>query len=141
MQNLRLFPVAQPRRFRDCGSGVVTANLSSETLAAYERWAPLYPPMAHNPLMRAEQQAMIAQWPPVGGTRAIDLACGTGRYARLLAQAGAAQVIAMDFCMPMLEQVAVGTRVCASMMQLPFCGESFDLVISGLALGHAPSVN
>jgi ubiquinone/menaquinone biosynthesis C-methylase UbiE len=119
----------------------VTANLCAETLAAYERWAPLYPPMAHNPLMRAEQQAMIEHWPPVAGTRAIDLACGTGRYARLLAEAGAAEVIATDFCMPMLQQAVAGTRVCASMMQLPFRGECFDLVISGLALGHAPSLN
>jgi ubiquinone/menaquinone biosynthesis C-methylase UbiE len=119
----------------------VTANLSAETLAAYERWAPLYPPMAHNPLMRVEQQAMVEHWPPVAGTRAIDLACGTGRYARLLADAGAAHVIAVDFCVPMLEQVAVGTRVCASMMQLPFSAEAFDLVVSGLALGHAPSVH
>jgi malonyl-CoA O-methyltransferase len=118
----------------------MTANFSAETLAAYERWAPLYPPTAHNPLMRAEQQAMIEHLPPVAGTRTIDLACGSGRYARLLAQAGAAEVIAMDFCMPMLEQVSLGTRVCASMMQLPFRGESFDLAISGLALGHAPSV-
>src|SRR5580698_4389511 len=116
MQDLCLFAVAQSRPFRD-GSAVVTANLSAETLAAYERWAPLYPPMAHNPLMRAEQQAMIEHWPPVAGIRAIDLACGTGRYARLLAQADAAEVFAADFCMPMLEQVSAGTRVCASMMQ------------------------
>jgi ubiquinone/menaquinone biosynthesis C-methylase UbiE len=119
----------------------VTAKLTAETLAAYKRWAPLYPPMAHNPLMRAEQQAMVEHWPRVTGARAIDLACGSGRYARLLADAGAAEVIAMDFCLPMLERVAVGTRVCANMMQLPFCGESFDLVISGLALGHASSVH
>jgi malonyl-CoA O-methyltransferase len=141
MQDLRLFAVARPRQFRECGSGAVTANLSAETLAAYERWAPLYPPMAHNPLMRAEQQAMVEQWPPVAGSQAIDLACGTGRYARLLAQAGAARVVAADFCMPMLEQAAVGTRIRASMMQLPFRGESFDLVICGLALGHAPNIN
>src|SRR5580692_4078523 len=141
MQDLCVFAVAQSRQFRERRGRTVTANLSAETLAAYERWAPLYPPMAHNPLMRAEQQAMVEHWPPVAGTRAIDLACGTGRYARLLADAGAAHVIAMDFCVPMLEQVAVGTRVCASMMQLPFCAEAFDVVVSGLALGHAPNVH
>jgi malonyl-CoA O-methyltransferase len=119
----------------------VTANLSAETLAAYERWAPLYPPTAHNPLMRAEQQAMVEHWPQVAGKRALDLACGTGRYSRLLAEGGAAEVIAMDFCMPMLEQASVGARVCASMMQLPFSRESFDFVISGLALGHASSIH
>jgi ubiquinone/menaquinone biosynthesis C-methylase UbiE len=118
----------------------MTANPSVQTLAAYERWAPLYPPSAHNPLMRAEQDAMVEQWPEVAGRRALDLACGTGRYSQLLADARAAQIIAMDFCLPMLRQVSVGERVCGSMMHLPFAAETFDAVISGLALGHASSV-
>jgi ubiquinone/menaquinone biosynthesis C-methylase UbiE len=119
----------------------VTANLTAATLAAYERWAPLYPPTAHNPLMRAEQQAMVEHWPPVAGKHALDLACGTGRYARLLAEAKAAQVVAMDFCVPMLRQVSAAARVCGSMMQLPFASQAFDVVISGLALGHAGNVH
>jgi ubiquinone/menaquinone biosynthesis C-methylase UbiE len=119
----------------------VTANLTAETLAAYAHWAPLYPPTAHNPLMRAEQHAMAGHWPPVAGKRALDLACGTGRYSRLLAEAKAAQVVAMDFCVPMLRQVSAAARVCGSMMQLPFAGQAFDVVISGLALGHAANVH
>jgi ubiquinone/menaquinone biosynthesis C-methylase UbiE len=119
----------------------VTANLTAETLAAYERWAPLYPPIAHNPLMRAEQQAMVEHWPPVAGKRALDLACGTGRYAQLLAETNAAQVVAMDFCVPMLRRVSAGTPVCGSMMQLPFAAQAFDVVISGLALGHAADLH
>jgi ubiquinone/menaquinone biosynthesis C-methylase UbiE len=111
--------------------------LAAQTLAAYERWAPLYPPVPHNPLMRAEQQAMLQFWPEVEGARALDLACGTGRYARLLTEANAADVVALDFCVPMLMQVPVGKRVCASMMRLPFAADTFDVVISGLALGHA----
>jgi len=119
----------------------VTPTLTAQTLAAYERWAPLYPPTAHNPLMRAEQQAMAEHWPPVAGKHALDLACGTGRYTRLLAEAKAAQVVAMDFCVPMLRQVSAAVRVCGSMMQLPFAGQAFDVVISGLALGHAANVH
>jgi len=115
-------------------------NVSAETRAAYQRWAPLYPPVAHNPLMRAEQQAMLLHWPEVRGLRVLDLACGTGRYSRLLAEAGAAEVIALDFCVPMLMQVPNGNRVCASMMHLPFPAGTFDVVISGLALGHATDV-
>ena len=115
-------------------------NVVAETRAAYKRWAPLYPPVAHNPLMRAEQQAMLRYWPEVAGLRVLDLACGTGRYCRLLADAGAAAVIALDFCVPMLMQVPNGSRVCASMMQLPFAAQTFDVVISGLALGHAVGV-
>lgn len=119
----------------------MTASLTAETLSAYERWAPLYPPTAHNPLMRAEQRVMIEHWPPVAGARALDLACGSGRYARLLAGAGAAQVVAMDFCVPMLHQVGSAGRVCGSMMQLPFAARAFDIVISGLALGHATDIH
>jgi ubiquinone/menaquinone biosynthesis C-methylase UbiE len=132
MQDLRLLDVA--------GSHGVSTNFAAETLAAYERWAPLYPPAAHNPLMRAEQCAMLEQWPAVEGRRALDLACGTGRYSRLLAQARATRIVALDFCLPMLRQVSAATRVCASMMQLPFADQSFDVVISGLALGHASNV-
>jgi malonyl-CoA O-methyltransferase len=148
MQNLRLLDVAGSRKLRELdkipgrnlGGHGVTANLNAETLAAYERWAPLYPPTAHNPLMRAEQQVMVELWPPVAGRRALDLACGSGRYSRLLTAAKAAEVVAMDFCVPMLRQVSAAARVCGSMMQLPFAAQAFDVVISGLALGHATDV-
>ncbi len=115
-------------------------RFTAQTREAYEQWAPLYPPMAHNPLMRAEERAMSSLWPEVTGRRALDLACGTGRYARLLTESGAREVVAMDFCPPMLTQVRDAHRVCASMMQLPFKGGAFDVVVSGLALGHATAV-
>jgi SAM-dependent methyltransferase len=137
MQNLRVFDVAGYGR---SGEFDTLMNVIAETRAAYQRWAPLYPPIAHNPLMRAEQQAMLLYWPAVAGLRVLDLACGTGRYSRLLAEGGAADVVALDFCVPMLMQVPNGKRVCASMMQLPFAADTFDVVISGLALGHAADV-
>ncbi len=118
----------------------MNATATAATLAAYERWAPIYPPVAHNPLMRAEQQAMLAQWPDVAGRQTLDLACGTGRYASLLAETNAAHVIALDFCASMLSRVSSAARVRASMMQLPFVSGAFDAVVSGLALGHAASV-
>lgn len=112
-------------------------NQASLTREAYERWAPLYPPVAHNPLMRAEERAMLEAWPVLKGRRVLDLACGSGRYAQLASESNAAQVIALDFCLPMLVQVASAGRVCASMMQLPFRSAAFDFVVSGLAVGHA----
>jgi ubiquinone/menaquinone biosynthesis C-methylase UbiE len=115
----------------------MSANLANATLSAYERWAPIYPPVAHNPLMRAEQQAMLEHWPEVAGKRALDLACGSGRYTGQLAQSGARKVVATDFCVPMLQRVAASHRVCANMMSLPFVNNAFDVVICGLALGHA----
>ncbi len=117
-----------------------SVNVPDATLKAYERWAPLYPPVAHNPLMRAEEQAMKSVWPDVRGGRTLDLACGSGRYSRLLADTGAAEVVAVDFCLPMLRQVVTGQRVCASMMRLPFRDGTFGSAISGLAIGHAASL-
>lgn len=107
------------------------------TLEAYDRWAPTYPPEPHNPLMRAEQEALLAHLPQVAGRRALDLACGSGRYARMLAAAGASDVVAADFSMAMLSRVTEGHRVRADLTSLPFGAGSFDLVVSGLAIGHA----
>jgi malonyl-CoA O-methyltransferase len=108
-----------------------------DALAAYERWADSYPPTAHNPLMRVEQQAMLAHMPDVRGARVLDLACGSGRYARLLAERGAAQVVAADFSPAMLRQVTGAQRVRASLTNLPFASGVFEVVVSGLAIGHA----
>ena len=83
---------------------------------------------------------MMAHWPEVAGRRALDLACGTGRYARLLVSSGAAVVTAMDFSTAMLRRVSGCERVQGSMMSLPFKNGAFDVVISGLAIGHASDV-
>lgn len=115
-------------------------SVATSTLEAYARWAPVYPPSAHNPLMRAEQRAMLEAWPNMVGLRVLDLACGSGRYSRLLREAGTEQVVAVDFCMPMLEQVSTAGRVCASMMMLPFPPAVFDAVVCGLAVGHAADI-
>jgi malonyl-CoA O-methyltransferase len=104
---------------------------------AYERWAADYPPEPHNPLMRIEQNVMLEHWPDVTGRRALDLACGTGRYASLLAQRGASEIFAVDFSAAMLQQVSAASRVRANMLRLPFIDDAFAAVISGLALGHA----
>lgn len=118
----------------------MSENFTAATLEAYERWAPRYPPVAHNPLMRAEQRAMLEHWPQVAGRSVLDLACGSGRYSRLLVESRAADIVALDFSTSMLAQVSTAHRVQADMMQLPFANDVFDAVISGLALGHASHV-
>lgn len=118
----------------------MSAAEEQATLELYERWAESYPPVPHNPLMRAEQAAVRRLWPAVSGRRVLDLACGSGRYARLLAAAGAASVLALDRSAGMLQQVEGATAVQGSMMRLPFAGGTFDVVICGLAVGHAPDL-
>ncbi|MGH8200121.1 MAG: class I SAM-dependent methyltransferase [Steroidobacteraceae bacterium] len=110
------------------------------TLRLYERWAESYPPVPHNPLMRAEEEVMRALCPPLGGRHVLDLACGSGRYARLAAAAGAASVLALDRSPQMLRQVAGAAAVQGSMLRLPFAGAKFDVVLCGLAVGHAPDL-
>jgi len=131
--------------------GIVSESASNEsarrtrdefraTVEAYDRWARSYPPVPHNPLMRAEEALMRHFWPRVRGRRALDLACGTGRYAQLLQREGAAHVTALDSSAVMLAQVTTGARLHASMMSLPLAPASMDVVICGLAVGHAPDL-
>lgn len=106
---------------------------------AYALWAASYPPHAHNALMRAEETALLALLPPLEGLRVLDLACGTGRYARL-AQARGAQVIGLDNSAAMLRAGALPLSVLASVEALPLATGSIDGVICALALGHLPSL-
>lgn len=113
--------------------------------AAYDLWAATYPPVPHNPLMRAEQRAMEELWPkaslPGKTLVGLDLACGTGRYSELLERHGAGRVVSMDFSEGMLQRLSGHSRVRADMMRLPFASGVFDIVVSGLAVGHAPELD
>jgi len=109
-------------------------------LDIYDCWANHYPPEPHNPLMRAEQRLMLEQWPGVAGTRALDLACGTGRYGSVLFATGAAEITSLDYSSEMLRRSSSGRRVRGNMMRLPFATGAFDVVVSGLAVGHAPQL-
>ena len=83
---------------------------------------------------------MLLHWPEVAGLRVLDLAaaatdtrdCWRIRMRRSHCSRPAAY--------PCCCKVPSGGRVCASMMQLPFAADTFDAVISGLALGHADGV-
>jgi malonyl-CoA O-methyltransferase len=101
----------------------------------YERWAPTYPQVPGNPLMRAEEALMRAHLPPLAGRVVLDMGCGSGRYTTLLGNAGA-HVVALDLSAAMLARVPCGARVRASMARLPFAPASFDVALAGLAIGH-----
>ena len=110
------------------------------TRELYERWAPAYEATPHNPLMAAEQRAMVARLPPLAGKLVLDLACGTGRYAALATRAGAARVVGLDASAAMLARASIDARVRGDLAALPFGEARFDVVISGLALGHAANL-
>jgi len=88
----------------------------------------------------------------VPGTRALDLACGTGDIAFGLARGGA-RVAGLDITLRMLEigrvkaaapEVAGGgsvTFIAGDMMALPFADASFDLVTTGYGIRNVPSID
>lgn len=105
---------------------------------AYARWAPTYPPRAHNQLMALEEGAIVEMLPDVRGRAALDLACGSGRYLRVLLQHGAAPVVGLDVSAPMLSfarGVAVNL-VQADILSLSFYDSRFDIITCALAVGH-----
>ena len=118
----------------------MNASPTLSTLEAYERWSVTYPPVPHNPLMRAEQKVMFEYWPDVAGKQALDLGCGTGRYAQRLIDDRAAAVVALDLSEGMLRRVTTPGRVRADMTHLPVRSGALDVVVSGLAIGHAGSI-
>ena len=117
-----------------------------DVLEGYARWAATYEQdMNGHPLALAETEAMRALLPSCEGIVALDAACGTGRYARLLAHQGAQQVIGVDQSLPMLKLAQAqtvpepGTKIqfiCGSLLHLPLPDESCDLAIVALALTH-----
>src|SRR5687768_8377107 len=98
----------------------------------YAAWAPSYQPFAHNQLMVVEQHAVLRLLPPVRGLTVLDAGCGTGRYARLLAQRGASDVVCVDLSPAMLHRLPRGTRsVRADLRSLPIVSDSVDVIVCG----------
>lgn len=116
------------------------------SLQAYALWAASYPPHAHNPLMQAEETAMMRALNhlPLSGIDLLDLACGTGRYGRIVGRYAVGRVVSADNSIAMLDAMPPGSlhegRLCASCEALPFCNAMFDGVICALALGHIPTL-
>lgn len=115
-------------------------------LEGYARWAATYEQdMDGHPLALAESDAMRTLLPPCKGIIALDAACGTGRYARLLAEQGAGQVIGIDQSAAMLaraRELAVpgsDTEMVfkqGNLLDLPLADHSCDLAVVALALAH-----
>jgi malonyl-CoA O-methyltransferase len=92
-----------------------------------------------------EAPAVRAWFGPLGGRRALDLGCGTGRHTLALVEAGAVEVFALDLTPEMLARArervtGTGTRVHwvrhALPGPLPFRDGTFELVVLGLVAEH-----
>ncbi len=129
-----------------------------EPAAAYALWAADYPPTAHNPLMQAEERAMLALLPgDLGGICVLDAGCGSGRFLLHARRRGAQQLVGVDLSAEMLARaIGIGGRgsgigeaapdprpltpdpwlVQASLDAIPLRDGWADLTICGLTLGH-----
>jgi len=84
----------------------------------------------------------------VEGARVLDVACGTGDLSLALAEAGAARVVGLDFCRPMLEiarrKAEADSRaipfVEGDALRLPFADETFDAATIGFGLRNLAGV-
>jgi demethylmenaquinone methyltransferase/2-methoxy-6-polyprenyl-1,4-benzoquinol methylase len=83
------------------------------------------------------------------GSRVLDVACGTGDLSLVLARAGSAQVVGLDFCRPMLEiarrKAEADSRtlpfVEGDALRLPFADETFDAVTIAFGLRNLAGVS
>src|SRR3546814_20759189 len=146
-------------RISDWSSDVCSADLAPrggllmpdlmllEPGTAYSLWAPSYPPRAHNPVMQAEERAMLALMPDtLHGKTVLDAGCGSGRYMLHALSGGAARVVGVDLSSQMLARAdtALGTRrrgvptglVRGSVCALPVADARADLTLCGLVAGH-----
>ena len=114
---------------------------------AYALWARSYPAHAHNPVMEAEERAMLGLMPAtLQGQVALDAGCGSGRYMLHALRRGAARVIGVDPSPQMIERagaeltafqpVAKVDLVQGSLAALPVPDARANLTICALVVGH-----
>ncbi|GAB2545597.1 class I SAM-dependent methyltransferase [Rhodanobacter koreensis] len=116
---------------------------------AYALWARSYPAHAHNPVMHAEERAMLGLMPvTLQGEVVLDAGCGSGRYMLHALQRGAARVTGVDLSPEMLQRAAAeldtlqpgaGAEielVQGSLATLPVQDALADLTVCGLVVGH-----
>ncbi len=109
----------------------------------YQEWAASYDDPT-NPLIEAESKVLAGIIGDVAGKKILDLGCGTGRHAILLARAGGL-VTGVDFSDEMLAVArsnAEGLGIAfinAELGAVPL-EEPFDLVLCSLVLSHVPDL-
>jgi malonyl-CoA O-methyltransferase len=114
---------------------------------AYALWAASYPAHAHNPVMQAEERAMLELMPAsLHGQAVVDAGCGSGRYILHALRRGAACVTGVDLSPEMLERADRELSVerngipvellQGSVTALPVADAWADLTVCGLVIGH-----
>ena len=140
------------------------APILLEPAPGYALWASSYPPHAHNPVMQAEERAMLALLPAsLRGMAVLDAGCGSGRYMLHALRRGATHVAGVDLSPEMLARAGDALRGFGDRARVPHCDgnddrqpcveltpgtldalpvadASVDLVVCGLVVGHMPDL-
>src|ERR1700742_1290951 len=122
--------------------GVLAERVSA--LTGYEQWSASYDADAGGGLFTVDEpvvaECLTGRAPGV----ALDAACGTGRFAKLLAGSGH-QVIGIDSSPDMLAQarrrVPASRFHVAELGRLPLHDDSADVIVCALALVHVPQLH
>ncbi|NLS17853.1 class I SAM-dependent methyltransferase [Rhizobium sp. P40RR-XXII] len=89
-----------------------------------------------------EVPALRAALPDLAGLRVLDMGCGFGDFARYARSCGAASVTGLDVSENMIAEARVLTNdsqieyLCGSIEEIAFPPESFDLVVSSMAIHY-----
>ncbi|RJQ68746.1 class I SAM-dependent methyltransferase [Pseudonocardiaceae bacterium YIM PH 21723] len=132
--------IAEIRRLLDdpalAGVGVQVDRVG--TVDGYRAWAPTYD-QPGNGAFALDEPEVVRILDPLPPGVALDAACGTGRYSRLLADRGH-RVIGVDSSPDMLahagKRVPDGRFLTGDLHDLPVGAGEVDLVVCGLALAH-----
>ena len=148
----RVAALLTPERLAEGAAAVARQRWHKPTVElnvreGYAEWSNQYDGEP-NPLITLEETLVLELIGDVAGLDVLDVACGTGRYAIPLAQAGA-RVTGIDLSEEMLDVarrkaagggLSLDLRV-ADVRALPFPDGSFDLAICALALCHLPDLS
>jgi ubiquinone/menaquinone biosynthesis C-methylase UbiE len=88
-------------------------------------------------------QLILEYFGDLNGKRVLDVGCGKGRFARVLAERyPRASIAGFDLAEAMLRHVPTGVSACAgSMTALPFPAGAFDCVYATESLEHAVEID
>ena len=113
----------------------------------YALWAASYPAHAHNPVMQAEERAMLTLMPVTLDRKTVlDVGCGSGHYMLHALRRGAGRVSGVDLSPQMLARadaeldpfrsLAKIDLMQGSVTALPLPDAMADLTVCGLVVGH-----
>jgi len=112
-------------------------------IAGYEAWAATYDNIP-NLLIKIEEPVVKSLLRRFSPGRALDAACGTGRYSKFLHTLGH-EVTGVDLSPAMLRHAKTRNRkikfIKSDLRALPLNNDNFDLVICALVLTHFSDIN